>query len=155
MRCFRRISVPVKRLPCLPPAPIITYANGATGIAKLRRDGFVSLETENDGEIITRKLTFKGKKKHFFINAETEDGGGISVKILSADKKTVIAESTQFTGDSTRAELDFGDFDLSKLEGETFRLHFYVTAGKIYSFWFSDSENGESGGYDAAGNVNA
>lgn len=60
-----------------------------------------------------------------------------------------------FTGDSTHAELDFDGFDLSSLEGEAFRLHFYVTSGKIYSFWFSTSENGESGGYDAAGNVNA
>lgn len=131
------------------------YANGATGIAKLRRDGFVSLGTENDGEIITRKLTFTGRKKHFFINAETEGNGGIYVKILSADKKTVLAESAPFTGDSTHAELDFDGFDLSSLEGEAFRLHFYVTSGKIYSFWFSTSENGESGGYDAAGNVNA
>ena len=129
------------------------YANGATGIAKLRRDGFVSLETSNDGDIITRKLTFRGKKSHFFINGKTEQNGGISVEILSADKSKVLAKSKLFVGDSTCAELDFGDFDLSSLEGETFRIHFHITSGKIYSFWFSESENGESGGYDAAGTV--
>ena len=35
------------------------YRNGATGIAKLRRDGFVSMNGK--GKLLTRKMQFSGK----------------------------------------------------------------------------------------------
>ena len=126
------------------------YGNGACGFATLRRDGFVSLGVENDGNIQTRPLTFKGEKKYFFINARTAEGG--VVKAVIQDKKyNAIAESAPFSGDSTCAMLDFGDFDISSLENKEFRIKFTVGKGEIYSFWLSDSESGGSGGFDGAG----
>lgn len=126
------------------------YANGATGIAILRRDGFASLGVENDGFIRTRKLTFKGKRGHFFVNAETEADGCVKAMIKD-EKGNVLCESRPFCGDSTCAELDFGNFDLASLEDKVIKLEFYIGKGRIYSFWFSESENGESGGFDGAG----
>lgn len=47
--------------------------------------------------------------------------------------------------------LDFGDFDISSFENEEFCIRFGIGKAQLYSFWFSEYENGESGGYDGAG----
>ena len=126
------------------------YGNGACGFATLRRDGFVSLKASNERYLTTRKMMFKGKKSHFFINASTKENGYVKVEILDRNGD-IIAASARFSGDSTCAELDFGRFDLSTLSGECLSLKFTARDASIYSFWFSDSESGESGGYDGAG----
>ncbi len=119
------------------------YRNGATGIAKLRRDGFVSMN--GDGTLITRKLTMNGKFA-LYVNAV----GKVSAEILGADGE-IIAVSSVFDGDSTKARLDFDGFDVSSLNGRAFRIKFNVS-GKLYSFGFAD-ENGDFGGARAAGEV--
>ncbi len=128
------------------------YSGGACGLAKLRRDGFVSLEAENDGNLQTRKLTFHGRRSRFFVNADIKEGGALCAEIYDESGK-LLARSRRFVGDSTCAELDFGSFDLASLEGTVFTLTFYINNGGIYSFWFSDSEDGDSYGYDAAGTI--
>lgn len=117
------------------------YANGATGLAKLRRDGFVSMN--GNGMLLTRLLTFDGKTD-MYVNAD----GEISVEILSAGEK-VLAKSELFSGNSTKEKLTFKGFDIKSLNGEIFKLRFYVD-GKLYSFGFTD-ENGDFGGARAAG----
>ncbi len=127
------------------------YANFATGFATLRRDGFVSLGVEEDGMIYTKALTFRGKKKYLFVNAKTKPEGCVKVTVTDTKREKIYAESAAFVGDSTCAMLDFGDFDFTQLEGKEFKLTFYIGQGEIYSFWLSESEDGESGGYDGAG----
>ena len=119
------------------------YCNGATGIAKLRRDGFVSMN--GDGTLTSRKLTFKNKKS-MFVNIK----GKVKVWVLD-DRGVEIAASNTFDGDSTKAEVIFDNFDISTLGGRVFRLKFEV-CGELYSFGFAD-ENGEFGGARAAGVV--
>ena len=119
------------------------YSNGATGIAKLRRDGFVSMN--GDGTLTTRKLTVSGKCS-LHINAV----GKVSAEITDGEGR-VLARSAEFNGDSTNARLDFGRFDVSSLNGTVFRIKFNV-CGKLYSFGFAD-EKGDFGGATAAGIV--
>lgn len=119
------------------------YKNGATGIAKLRRDGFVSMN--GDGKLLTRKLQFSGKTD-MFINAS----GTVSAKIIDENGK-LIATSSIFDGDSTKAKLVFDLLNVSDLNGKVFRIEFTVK-GKLYSFGFAD-ENGDFGGAHAAGMV--
>ncbi|MBQ8508535.1 MAG: glycosyl hydrolase family 32 [Clostridia bacterium] len=119
------------------------YMNGATGIAKLRRDGFVSMD--GSGSILTRKLEFSGKRS-LHVNA----AGSVKAAILSADGR-ILAESAPFAGDSTNAKLDFGGFDVASLNGQVIRLRFDVS-GSIYAFGFAD-EKGDFGGAHAAGVV--
>lgn len=119
------------------------YYNGATGIAKLRRDGFVSMN--GDGILLTRKLEFSGKKT-MGVNID----GSIKVQILDADMN-LIAESEVFEGNSTNHTLDFGGFDVASLNGKVFRIRFTVK-GKLYAFGFAD-KNGDYGGAHAAGIV--
>ena len=120
------------------------YRGGATGIAKLRRDGFVSMN--GDGTLLTRKLVFSGKSS-LHVNA----AGKLSCEILDEDG-ALLATSEEFSGDSTNAPLSFGDFDISRLNGRVFRLRFSVS-GKLYSFGFAD-ETGDFGGAHGAGIAN-
>lgn len=119
------------------------YSGGATGLATLRRDGFVSME--GSGTLLTRVLECRGKSR-FFINAQ----GTVTVRILS-EEGTLLATSDTFSGDHTRAELAFADFDIASLNGRRFRLEFLVD-GHLYAFGLSDRD-GDFGGAHGAGFV--
>lgn len=117
------------------------YRNGATGIAKLRRDGFVSMNGR--GTLFTKKLECEGKTK-MFINAD----GEVSAEIFDSEGN-IVAKSNVFKGDSTKAELHFNNFDIKELNEMVFRIKFYVD-GKLYSFGFTDDSD-DFGGAHAAG----
>lgn len=125
------------------------YANGAVGIAILRRDGFASLD--GTGSITTEKLEFSGK--HLFVNAAAEklcaeilDETGITIK--GFEKENCIP----FYGDSCKTELRWKNKnDLSELSQRIIRIRFSQKNGSLYSFWISKNSTGESGGYLAGG----
>lgn len=119
------------------------YRNGATGLAKLRRDGFVSMNGK--GTLTTRKLEFSDKCA-MFINAV----GTVSAEILD-ESGNVLDKSSVFCGDSTKAELKFAKINIKDLNGKVFKIRFNVE-GKLYSFGFID-EKGDFGGAHAAGVV--
>ncbi|MBQ4624551.1 MAG: glycosyl hydrolase family 32 [Clostridia bacterium] len=119
------------------------YRNGATGLAKLRRDGFVSLDGK--GSITTRKLTFTGKSS-LLVNAK----GGVQVFLLDEDGNE-LDRTTPFVGDSTGEILHFERTDVASLNGQTIRLRFEVD-GELYAFGFAD-KNGDCGGAHGAGLV--
>lgn len=120
------------------------YAGGATGIATLRRDGFVSMGSSTGGYLLTRPLTAKNTN-HLFVNLD----GAMSVEILTQDGAVI--RSQPVTCNSTRQEVSFHDFDLSLLSGTTFRIRFRLDHGQLYAFWFSETQKGDSGGYSGAG----
>lgn len=117
------------------------YMNGATGIAKLRRDGFVSLEGK--GRVTTRAVEIGADKRSLHLNAV----GKVRVTLLSEDFRELA--SADFCGDSTNARLCFGDFDIRSLGKRSFRIRFEVD-GALYSFGFAD-EKGDFGGAHGAG----
>lgn len=119
------------------------YRNGATGFAKLRRDGFVSMNGK--GVLTTRKLEFTGKTD-MYINAK----GTVFAEIVDENGK-VLDKSETFTGDSTKAKLNFKKLRIEELEGKVFKIKFTVD-GELYSFGFTD-RNGDFGGAHAAGVV--
>ena len=119
------------------------YCNGATGLAKLRRDGFVSMN--GDGKLTTRKLKFFGKED-MYVNVD----GRVCAKILDENGE-ILACSEVFCGDSTKAKLNFDGFEITELNGRVFRIEFTV-CGKLYSFGFADA-SGDFGGAHAAGEV--
>jgi hypothetical protein len=114
---------------------------GATGIAILRRDGFVSMN--GNGTLLTRKLEFTGKKT-MGINAI----GKVKAEILD-ENGNLIAASKEFDGDSTNYTLEFPDFDIATLNGKIIKIKFTVD-GKLFAFGFAD-ENGDYGGAHGAG----
>ncbi|MGE4488745.1 MAG: hypothetical protein AB7E95_04265 [Kiritimatiellales bacterium] len=129
------------------------YANGAMGIATLRRDGFASMDTQNKGSLTTRPVTFSGK--YLFVNADVPEGS-LRAEVLDKDgtviKPFTLENSAAFTGDSTLQQLTWnGGSDLSALQEQPVRLRFELENGALYSFWVSRDETGRSDGYVAGG----
>jgi hypothetical protein len=129
------------------------YANGSTGIAVLRRDGFASMFSNDDGgTLITRPVSFNGK--HLFVNSDCAKGELI-VEILDASNSVIHMFSKDncipVTTNSTIQPVRWkGIKDLSSLVGKKIRLRFYLKNGHLYSFWISPDESGASHGYVAA-----
>ncbi len=128
------------------------HDNAATGIAKLRRDGFASLRGE--GFVQTRKLVCKDKR-FLFVNAFTHKDG-LRAELQTADGTPVpgyaIEDSIPMIGNSARCQMKWKDHDtLPDLQGKPFRLRFDLQQGDFYAFWLSADESGESDGMCAAG----
>lgn len=119
------------------------YHNGATGLAKLRRDGFVSMD--GCGMLLTKKLTYS-KKESMFVNVK----GTVFAEIYD-EYGTLLGKSNEYSGDSTKAELKFKEVKISDLNEKIIRIKFFVN-GELYSFGFAD-KNGNFGGAHAAGIV--
>lgn len=137
--------------------PTGLYANGATGVAFLRRDGFVSLNSESGGagEILTRPLVFSGK--YLFVNADAPNGG-VKAELRDAAGKPIepftFENCEGVSADSTAAKMKWrnsGGSDLTKLANIPTRIAFKIDGGKLYSFWVSRDESGRSDGYVAGG----
>lgn len=130
------------------------YANGATGVAFLRRDGFVSLNAGNKTcTLTTRPVTFSGK--HLFVNIDAPQGSLVAeVADMNGNpiEPFTFANSIPVTGDSTLEQVRWkGGEDLTKLANRPMRFRFRLENGKLYSFWVSRDGSGRSDGYVAGG----
>ncbi len=126
----------------------------STGLAILRRDGFVSMNAgKKEGYLETEVISFDGS--YFFLNADIK--GNLSVEILdemgnpipdfSRNKCNIIKNKN-----STKHFISWKNkTDLSDLRGKNIKVKFYVTDGELYSFWISPWESGESRGYTSGG----
>jgi hypothetical protein len=137
----------------------------STGLATLRRDGFVSLNASADRlprgaglaprprAVVTRVVTFTGS--HLFVNAAIEAGGELRAEVCDRDGKILEPFSaercTPIAGDGTRLMVTWPGVSLKDLAHEPVRLRFYLRNGRLFSFWISPSERGESRGYVGAG----
>ncbi len=130
------------------------YGNGAVGLAKLRRDGFVAMQARFAGaDLLTRPLTFTGR--HLFVNAQTA-GARLSVECRDRENHPIEpfthSRCQAFMGNATAAEVRWQGADtLAALAGRPVRFHFRLDRGELYAFWVSPSERGESRGYRGAG----
>jgi hypothetical protein len=130
------------------------YANAATGVAFLRRDGFISLNAyAKSGTLTTRPVTFSGK--HLFVNLDAPQGTLIA-EALDMHGKPIepftFTNSVPISGDSTLQQMRWsGGDDLSPLAGRAVRFCFKLTNGKFYAFWVSRDASGRSDGYVAGG----
>lgn len=127
----------------------------STGLATLRRDGFVSMKAGNqEGYLKTEILNFDGK--YLFVNADVEDGQ-LFVEVID-DKGTPLKGFTRHDcvsmqkENSTKHMITWNNNkDLAALKGKNISLKFFLTKGEIYAFWVSPWETGESRGYTAGG----
>jgi hypothetical protein len=135
----------------------------STGLATLRRDGFASVTDRWPGgmprvvsrppaALTTRPLRFSGR--HLFVNADI--AGELRVDVLDRAGRVISGFAADrmepITGDSTRRLVRWpGQPSLEPLKAEAVRFRFHVTRGDLYGFWVSATEQGQSGGYVAAG----
>lgn len=129
----------------------------STGLAKLRRDGFVSRHAgKEEGTLTTEPLTFDGK--YLFVNvAVASKKSSLRIELLDKDGNIIPGfakkDCDTLKGiDSTKQPVSWkGQTDLSALSNQTIRIKFYLTNGDLYAFWVSPWESGESRGYTAGG----
>tara|TARA_R110002073_G_scaffold41701_13_gene117641 strand:- start:1326 stop:3521 length:2196 start_codon:yes stop_codon:yes gene_type:complete len=130
------------------------YANASTGIAKLRRDGFASMDAGSDGGTLTTKpVLFSGNR--LFVNVDCPQGS-LRVEVLDENSRPLegfsAARCRALTADSTLSEVTWeGVADLSSLAGTPVRFRFHLDDGQLYSFWVSPNASGASNGYVAGG----
>ena len=106
-------------------------------LAKLRLDGFVSMEARaQEGTLLTKPFHCEGGR--LSINASAR-GGSIAVAVL--DELGVAIEGYRkiecslFDGDSTAHPVTWREsLSLDPLRGQTIRLKFYLWSAKLYSF---------------------
>ena len=125
----------------------------STGMAKLRRDGFASLDaTETEGFIVSRKITFNGN--HLFVNADASKGqllaelldeNGNVVKGYSKEDCIPVAEN------GTKINVLWKGNKQLKNFSTPVKVKFYLTNSSLYSFSVAEYKTGESGGYTAGG----
>lgn len=125
----------------------------STGLAKLRRDGFYSMDAgATEGTLQTRTVTFTGN--HFFVNADTSNGQ-LLVEALDENGNVLPgfskANCTPLHVNKTLQEVTWPGANLGTLSGKKVKFKFYLTNGSLYSFWVTPSAQGASYGYVAAG----
>jgi len=109
------------------------------GLAKLRYDGFVSLNAgEKPGTVATRPLTFAGKA--LFVNAQVGRGGYIKAGLQDGSHKPfgsyILSKCKPVTGDHLEARVGWADSDTIEHSPETsLRVVFELKNAKLYSFW--------------------
>jgi hypothetical protein len=126
----------------------------STGLALLRRDGFASMDAAAaEGYLTTRPIRFTGS--HLFVNVEASKGE-LRVEVLD-DQGKVIEPYTRedcvpIREDKTLHRVTWMKAaDLKRLAGKRIRLRFFLSQGRLYSFWVSATKSGESHGFVAAG----
>lgn len=117
----------------------------STGLATLRRDGFVSRHAGSEPRTLTtEKLTFDGR--YLFVNADVN--GSLEVELLDAAGNPLKCNLIKMEGcNLTKSYVG----DLKAYVGKTVRLRFTMTDGDLYAFWMSPWMSGESRGYTAGG----
>ena len=109
------------------------------GLAKLRRDGFVSLNAgDTPGQVVTRPLTFTGKK--LFVNADVEKDGWVKAAVLTRDSNSIdsytLEDSVGLTKDTTKGRMTWkSKRELAPPKDNHVRLVFQLKNAKLYSFW--------------------
>lgn len=130
------------------------WGTGSTGLATLRRDGFVSLDAgEKPGTLTTRPVRFGGK--YLFVNVAAPQGE-LRVEVLDAAGQVIppfsAASCNPVRGDSTLQAVTWtGAGDLARLAGQPVRFRFQLRQGSLYAFWVSPEASGASRGFVAAG----
>ncbi|MBN1555148.1 MAG: hypothetical protein JXA11_10410 [Phycisphaerae bacterium] len=109
------------------------------GLAKLRLDGFASLDADSEqaGSITTVPLVFDGDM--LFVNADIAEGGYIKAELLDAEGNVLegysMAECNAITGDKLAARISWTNRELlvnNTTEG--LRLRFEMKDAQLYSF---------------------
>lgn len=127
----------------------------STGLATLRRDGFVSMQSgKQEGFLETETITFNGE--YLFVNADMRKG---VLKIEILDEKGNIIPGFSYKDciamkgrNSTKWLITWKNKkNLASINKKNVHFKFYLKQGELYSFWVSPWITGESCGYTAGG----
>ena len=112
--------------------------SSAICLAKLRLDGFVSLDAgAAEGSVLTKPLIMDGKSLRLNVDAPQ---GEVRGEILDAEGKHVLSgfsreECIPVRGDSLNAELKWKKAEMSSLAGKKVCVRFILRKASLYAFW--------------------
>jgi hypothetical protein len=109
---------------------------GALHLARLRLDGFVSLDAEAEGEVVTERFTLNGAD--LYVNADVPHGE-LRAEILDAETMHPLpglseSECLPLNGDHLRGKLVWKDSPRLVSE-KAVRVRFILRQAKLYAFW--------------------
>jgi hypothetical protein len=117
---------------------------GALSLAKLRADGFVSVDASMAGELITKPFLWPDREPavSLFINADAS-WGEIYVELIDASTGRPFEgfwvpahPPAPFFGDSTKHCVEWGpDADVVQVRGKIVQVKFYLHQASLFSFW--------------------
>ncbi len=123
--------------------PGVSHSPNGIGLAKLRLDGFLSLEAGSaEGSVTTRPFTFEGER--LMINAAAPQGR-LHVEILGSEglplKGYGKADCVMQSFDQTRQVVSWqGKESVEPLAGQVIQLKFYLQKARLFSFGFGSAE---------------
>jgi hypothetical protein len=109
------------------------------GLAKLRRDGFASLNAgETPGRVMTRPLARAGDS--LFVNADVGEEGWIKAAVLSRDAEPIgqytLEDAAPLNQDTTRGRMVWkSNEEIDLPDHEHLRIVFQLKNARLYSFW--------------------
>lgn len=114
----------------------ITERTGAIGLAKVRKEGFVSLRGPHGGGVVcTRQLIWPGGE--LVVNADASQG---LLRVRVSDRRRRPIEGfdydacLDFQGDQVAHHVAWNNRKLDELTGQTIRLEFYLRDADLYTF---------------------
>ena len=127
------------------------YGGGATGLARLRRDGFASMS--GNGELETKLIICD--QENLFVNCDAA-GGGLRAALVDEDGTELegygIEDCDPISEDLVTKQVTWrGNGSVAPFTGRRVSLRFEQQNTDLFAFWFSPSERGESLGFVAAG----
>jgi len=108
---------------------------GALHLAKLRLDGFVSLDADGDGEVVTEPFVWDGRTLHVNVDAP----GALRAELLDADAMTPLsghsaAECNPVSGDHLSAPVTWSGGPHGE---QKVRARFTLRDARLFAFWIA------------------
>ncbi len=109
------------------------------GLARLRRDGFVSMGAlEQAGWMVTKPFVCPGGR--LYVNADAR-GGELSASVIEQDgfhaPEYAMVRCATLDGNAMAYRLTWMErADLNPLKGKEIRLKFYLRQANLFSYWF-------------------
>jgi hypothetical protein len=111
---------------------------GAIGLARCRKEGFVSIRADATGKrsyVVTRPLLWPGGD--LLLNADAR-GGYVAVRITDVTWRELEGfgydEAERFTGNAVRHRVRWGERSLDELAGQYVRLEFEFVHADLFAF---------------------
>lgn len=102
------------------------------GVARLRKDGFVSLHAgETPGEATTQPLTLSGRP--ITVNARTQADGEIRIRLLDQNRRMIPGAEAGFQGDALAHPLAIPGSLLDALAGQAVSIHLTCRNADLFS----------------------
>lgn len=143
-RCFRGASEDWKAAHDHLPAATAPSSPGGIGLATVRRDGFVCLQTGHlGGYFRTKHFTFTGNTLYLNVASSAYDrrSGSVRVEFVEPNDTPIPGftkeDCDEICIDSVQHPVTWtGATDISKLQDRIVRLKFYCNTAQLYAFWF-------------------